>query len=284
MARDNRRTPQSVTAYFYYQDELSTAHDLIFKGERVVIPKAMRRDMLDRIHSSHLGENSCLKRARETIFWPGIKSDVKDYIRKCDVWLSMATKQLKEPMYPQGAPARPLAKVAADLFVLDSKNYLVTVDYFSNFLEIDHLTTTTSPAVIPKLKTQFARFGIPDELVTDNGPQFVSDEFQRFVFKWEFKHSTTSSHYPQANGKAENAVKIAKALLTKSKEAQTDPYISLLAFRNTPTQGFDSSPVQRLMNRRTRTALPIESTLLCSRVPTGVGTQMKEAKQKQAFY
>jgi len=91
--------------------------------------------------------------------------------------------------------------------------------------------------------------GIPDILITDNGPQFTAEDFVMFSKKWQFDHDTSSPHFPQSNGKAENAVKIAKSLLRKAKAANSDPYLSMLAFRNTPTRETLSSPVQRLMNR-----------------------------------
>ena len=87
---------------------------------------------------------------------------------------------------------------------------MVTVDYFSNFWEVDHLSRSTSKIVIKKPKAHFARYGIPYMLVIDNGPQISSDEFAEFSHHWEFKHITSSSQYPQSNGKAEQAVKMAK--------------------------------------------------------------------------
>ena len=116
------------------------------------------------------------------------------------------------------------------------------MDYFSNFWEIDYLTRATSRAVISKFRVHFARYGIPDVLVSDNGPQFSSDEFAEFCKSWEFKHVTSAPTYLQSNGKAEQAVKMAKRLMKCALKADSDPYLALLDFRNTPTQGMDTSP------------------------------------------
>ena len=62
-------------------------------------------------------------------------------------------------------------------------------------------------------------------------------------------------------------MKTAKNLLRKALGAGTDPYIIILDYRNTPTQGMESSPAQRLMNRRTRTLLPTMKTVLQPRAP-----------------
>ena len=112
------------------------------------------------------------------------------------------------------------------------------------------------------LKRHFARYGIPEVLRTDNGPQFASNAFRNFSREWSFSHVTSSPRYPQSNGKVENSVKTAKRLMLKAKQSGTDPWLALLAFRNTPTQGFTSSPAQRLMGRRTRTTLPTHIHLL----------------------
>ena len=116
--------------------------------------------------------------------------------------------------------------------------------------------------MIRKLKSHFARHGIPDLVFSDNVPQYSSQEFQKFSTKWEFRHCTSSPGFPQSNGKAESAVKAAKCLFRKAKMAGEDPYLAMLDHRNTPTQGLNVSPAQRLMSRRTRTLLPTKPTLL----------------------
>ena len=134
-----------------------------------------------------------------------------------------------------------------------SRNYLICVDYYSSFWEIDLLEDTRSATVIRKLKAQFARHGIPERCVSDNGSQFISDEFKEFSCHWSFAHVTSSPTYLQSNGKVEAAVNSAKSVMKKSRKAKTDPYLALLEYRNTPSQGMESSPVVRLMNRQTRT-------------------------------
>ena len=116
--------------------------------------------------------------------------------------------------------------------------------------------------MVRELKTIFARFGIPEALVTDNGPQFASKEFGAFAKSWSFNHITTSPRYPQSNSKAENAVKTVKRLFEKCKESGVSEFQALLDWRNTPTEGMATSPAQRLMGRRCRTLLPMSESLL----------------------
>ena len=95
----------------------------------------------------------------------------------------------------------------------------MTSDYFSDFFELDHLRSTMSVSVIRKLKAHFARHSIPEQLVTDNGTQFVSSDFLKFSSEWDFEHRTSSPCHSQSNGKAESAVKEAKKILLKCKKA-----------------------------------------------------------------
>ena len=113
-------------------------------------------------------------------------------------------------------PTRPWAKVGADLFTFQDREYLVTVDYYSDFFEVDRLESTTPEEVIYQWKKHFARHGISDLLVTDNGSQFSATTFQKFTRTWDFSHRTSSPAYPKSNGKVENAVKTRKQLMKKA--------------------------------------------------------------------
>ena len=96
-------------------------------------------------------------------------------------------------------------KLGEDLCQLHGRSLLVVCDYFSNYIEVERLTTTTSWSVARVLSSLFARHGVPVVLVSDNGPQFVSAEFASFAKKWKFERVTSSPHYALSNGTAENA-------------------------------------------------------------------------------
>ena len=77
------------------------------------------------------------------------------------------------------------------------------VDYTSNFWEVDRMNSTTKTSVFKQLKSHFARFGIPYVIVSDNGPQYVSEEFRTFAAKWDFEHQTSAPGHQNTNGKAD---------------------------------------------------------------------------------
>ena len=118
---------------------------------------------------------------------------------------------------------------------------------------------------------------------SDNNP-FNSQEFRNFADRYGFDHQTSSPRYAQSNGKAENAVKTAKRLMTKAYESGTDPFIALLDWRNCPSGDLGASPVQLLMGRRTRSQLPTASTLLSSPTAQAARAALTEAKHRQSFY
>ena len=152
----------------------------------------------------------------------------------------------KEPLISTPLPSHPCERIASDLFELENSTYLLTVDYYSRFVEVQKLNSTTSFCVITHLKSIFARLGIPAEMVSDNGPQFSSQKMKEFLEKYGFRHITTNPHHPQANGLAERTVKTVKNPLKNA----PDPYMTLLNYRATPISWCSLSPTELLMGRR----------------------------------
>ena len=119
------------------------------------------------------------------------------------------------------------------------------------------------------MKKIFARFGVPDEVVSDDGSQYsntrnlfsTTHEFKQFAEEWGFRHTTSSPEHPQSNGAAERAVQTAKRIF-KAAVDKKDPFEGLLKYRNTPFEDIGVSPVQLLMSRRTRTVIPTHRRLL----------------------
>ena len=191
-----------------------------------------------------------------------MNAEIKESIQSCETCNEFPNSQQKETLMSHPVPNRAWQKVGIDLFTYDNKDYLVTTDYRSNFWEIDYLPNTNSKTVIAKLKAHFARMGIPETVISDNGPQLVSDEFARFSQKWGFEHLTSSPYHSRSNGKAESSVKAAKKMIKKARKAGEDQYLALLNIRNTPSEAIRSNPAQLLLGRRTKTILPTSDALL----------------------
>ena len=253
-----QEVPVELLPYYGFRDEITIQDGLLFRGERVIVPSSLRPEMKQAVHSTHIGMEGCLKRARESLYWPGMNSEIRQFIKQCQTCQTFQPDQAKETLMSHPLPSRPWEKVGTDIFQHDDKHYLVTVDYLTGFMEIDRLENLTSQQVIRKLKGHFARYGIPCTVVSDNGTQFTSESFTKFAHNWDFEHQTSSPHHPQSNGKAESAVKKAKSLLNKNKD---DQFLALLNMRNTPNHT-GTSPAHAFFNRRTRTLLPTTPNLL----------------------
>ena len=156
----------------------------------------MSAGLKTKLHSSHLGVQACQRRAKEAFYWPGMYKEIVEYVSKCQVCNTYHQGQQREPTISHPVPSRPWQILAVDLLELQGQDYLVTTDYYSNFFEVDKLVSKTSKEVIDKLKPHMARHGIPDKIVSDNGPQFSSQEFKKFKDLYEFDHVTSSPTYP----------------------------------------------------------------------------------------
>ncbi len=115
--------------------------------------------MLKRLHEGHLGTEKCKRRARTAIYWPGINADVDRIVSTCDTCLKHRAKQQNEPMIVSDPPDEPWQKVGTDLFFLDGQNYLLVIDYLSNYPEIALLPSTSAAGVVTHMKSMFARHG-----------------------------------------------------------------------------------------------------------------------------
>ena len=230
-----------------------------------------------------MGINSCIRRARELVSWPGMSADIRQMVESCETCSAMADRQSAEPLFLHDVPSRPWEKVATDLFTVHGRNYLLTVDFYSNFFEVDYLgDDMTSEAVITKLKHHFARHGVPDKVHSDGGPQYSSEKFRQFSEAWGFQHDLSSPGNSRSNGCAEAHVKIAKKLMKKCAISKEDPYLGLLNLRNTPTEGLDTSPAQRSMGRRTKTIIPTTAALLEPKQVTGRNVKAQKENQRMA--
>ena len=129
---------------------------------------------------------------------------------------------------------------------------MLVVDYFSRYIEVVQVTVTSSMGIIEKLKPMFSRQGIPEFMVSENGPQYSSHEMKEFAQLYGFTHITSSPRYPQSNGQAERAVQAVKKLLRTS----GDLYLSVLNYNATPMPWCGFSPSELLMGRKVRTTVP----------------------------
>ena len=182
--------------------------------DHLVIPRGMRLQILDCIHTGHLGITKCRSSARTSVWWPGLSKQIEELMAQC-VTRAKDQAMPKEPLMSASFPSHPWERIATDLFELNGKVYFIVTDYYSRWFEIKVLHNETSQVVIQALKKFFAFHRILDLIISDNGPQYSTDSFHEADTKYGFVHTTSSPRYPQANGEVEQAVRTATPLLRK---------------------------------------------------------------------
>ena len=182
-------TPAELIPYFQVHSELSIAEGLIFKGDKIVIPCSLRKEMKK---SSYGPYGNPALQSMSMATYGNINADITNMVSNCSACLEKRQYHQKEPLIAHEVPTAPWHKVGMDLFSFKGRDYLLVVDYFSNYPEVCLLNDTHSSSVIMKLKSIFSCFGIPKVVISDNGPQFSSYQFMRFAKEWDFTHDPSS--------------------------------------------------------------------------------------------
>ena len=241
--------PAALKPYWEHRPRLTLVNDVLLFDDRLVIPAVLQPQILDRIHDGHLGISKCRELARSSVWWPGLSTHIEQLVKNCRVCTKVRPEPT-EPLQPSSYPDEPWERVGTDIFDWKGSHYILAVDYYSRWTEIRPLSSLTSQEAINCLKSIFATHGIPEVLVSDNGPQFASTLFNQFAENYGFCHVTSSPRYPQSNGMSERAVRTIKNML----KTNDDPYLGLLAYRAAPLHS-GKAPCELLMGRHLRTRL-----------------------------
>jgi transposase InsO family protein len=192
--------------YYPFRSELSVLGSVILRGTRLVVPQILRQRILDLAHEGHPGESVMKRRVRSKVWWPLIDREVEKHVKSCKDCLIVSQPNKPVPMARSSFPEEPWACLAMDILgPLPNRDYLVVIiDYFSRYMELKFMKKTPSSAIIKFLSEIFSRHGNPRSIKTDNGPQFVSHEFEEFCKLNNIQHVTSPPYWPQANGLVEN--------------------------------------------------------------------------------
>ena len=210
--------PQPLLPFWSIRHELSAHSGLIIKGCRIIIPAASRKATLEALHASHQGVDTTKRRARQTVWWPGINSDITNTVSSCDACQGRRPSLPREPMVLEPPPSRIFEDLSCDIFTHAGRDFLVCVDRLSNWPVMFQFPRgdTTSRQVIPALREVFVTLSVPVRLRTDGGPQFKSREIAAFLRRWGVAHVFSTPYYAQSNGHAEAAVKTIKHMIAKT--------------------------------------------------------------------
>ena len=191
---------------------LSTANGCLLYGSRVVIPPSLRPQVLQLLHLGHFGMQRMKQLARTAVYWPRIDADIVDLCHQCTACAEHQIKPPKPANHPWMLPEKPWSRVHVDhaINILGS-NWLVTIDAYSKYPCIHPTTSTSTKSTTELLEQDFAHFGYPHTIVSDN---FASEEFQAWCRERGTTHLTGAPYHPATNGAAERLVQTFKQALS----------------------------------------------------------------------
>uniref|UniRef100_A0A8D8U302 RNA-directed DNA polymerase n=1 Tax=Cacopsylla melanoneura TaxID=428564 RepID=A0A8D8U302_9HEMI len=248
----------NLRAYFVKKDDLFVDSEVVMWGYRMVIPSKCRVSLLEELHATHMGASKMKSLARSYFWWPCIDEEIEKFAKNCSICLSLRPNPSQvQSKWPESSS--PFQRVHVDFLELKGVKYLILTDSYSRWPELVRMSRTDVDCTMDALREIFARFGIPNTLVSDNGPPFQSGKFQTFCLKNKICHITTPPYHPKSNGAAEIAVKTFKVSLAKMslgiKSSDVSSLVSryLLTYRNTPHWVTERTPSELFLGRKVRT-------------------------------
>ena len=258
-----RHTPRMARAYRDFRDQLSTDEGLLLMGPRIVILSCLQEEYLQRLHQGHLSATKVQQNARQHLYWPGLDADIADYTRRCQECICRSQLP-KEPLQAHDVPQEPWERIVMDYFYMNGRLYILICDYFSKFPFLFQVKTMSFANLKDHLEELFSVEGIPNEIMSDNGPPFNGKEFSSYLTGLGIRHTTSSPNYPRSNGFIEREIQTVKRLLEKANSSGRSHQEALTGLRAQPLGDGLPSPSEILHGRSlvTRKASPVDLTVV----------------------
>ena len=268
-----------LSPYIRRKDELSIQNGCVLWGSRVVIPPKLRAALLDELHSGHVGSSRMKELARSYLWWPQLDADLEGVTNSCSTCLENRASPPKAMLHPWEWPDRPWHRLHIDhAGPVNGQTFLIIVDAHSKWVEIFPTKGTTSKESIGCLQHIFSTFGLPVSIVSDNGPGFVSAEFEDFMQKCGIRHIKTAVYKPSTNGLAERMVQTFKrALKASSEPLKLTIERFLFNYRMTPHATTGVSPAELMFGRKLRSRLDLLWPM--EQVPSRVASKQESQKE-----
>ena len=197
-------------------EEYTIQNGIVYRGLRVVIPKCLQHRTLKLLHHHHPGVVRMRRLARQHCWWPSIDQQINDYCSHCLTCKKNVSRPYNSSLFSWSETSRPFERVHCDIGFIDKQQFLIYVDSYSCWLDVQPLKNLKSTTLIDSFRDIFKYVGIPDSIVTDNGSNFVSDEMSKFFNSNYIKHFKTPAYHHQSNGLAERYIQHLKLFLRKN--------------------------------------------------------------------
>ena len=282
--------PEALKPFQSRAQELTIEGDCLLWGIRVVIPRKLQCRVLQELHSEHPGVTRMKSLARSHVWWPGLDKQIEETAKSCTSCQSVKHAPPVAPMHPWIWPTTPWQRIHVDYAgPFQGKMYFVVVDAHSKWPEVFEMNNTSATKTITILRHLFSCYGLPNQLVSDNGPQFVSEEFSEFMKRNGIKHIRCSPYHPSSNGLVERFIQTFKqAMKAGHHEGRTSQHCLanfLLKYRTVAHATTNRSPSTLFLNRTIRTRFDLLKPQCGHRVSDKQADQVqhhdKRAKPRQ---
>ena len=273
---------KELQPYSRRKEELSVLDGCLLWGSRVVVPKPGREAMVEELHGGHPGVVRMKALARSYMWWPGISRDLEQRVHSCPQCQQSRNVPPPAPLHPWEWPSEPWARLHLDFAgPFQGRMFLVLVDAYTKWLEVIPMSSTTSAATVEKLRYIFAVHGLPQRIVTDNGPQFTSQEIAEFLERNGVVHVRVAPYHPSSNGLVERAVQTFKCGLLRTRRGTLGERLCRFLFmcRITPHATTGQSPAELLFSRRPRSQLDLAHPDTAKRVRSQQEKQIQGRSQ-----
>ena len=246
----------ALNKYWALRNDISIEDGCIAYLGRSIIPPNLRKSCMESLHRGHPGMSIIHLQAKQSLYWPGINEEITIKVENCIPCQTIARSQQKEPAIPIIDPFRPWQKLGMDLFFCKGKWYLLVCDYYSKFPAFRLLPSISSKNVISALEPFISDYGNVEEIICDNGKQFMAQEYKNLEAQYGFKLTTSSLYHPKGHEFIQRQIKTIKKILIKCELDGTTPHKAMLQLRATPLDDNMPSLAELLGNRRYKTTLP----------------------------
>lgn len=281
-----RNIDDAFVPFKHRAESLSIEDGCLLMGFRVVIPAELRSIILTELHSDHVGVVRMKAVARSVVWWPGIDESIEILAKNCNACQMNQNVPTEAPLHPWPVADGPWERVHIDYAEKDGKTFLLGIDSYTRWPEICQVPNATSSKTIECMRSWFAAYGLPKVIVSDNGPQFKSVEFEEFLKKNGVKHILTPPYHSASNGMAERLVKSFKSSFAKNSNLSATQKVQnfLFSYRNTPHCTTGVPPSELFLKRTVRTRLSLVKPSVSDNIRMNQSSQKRhDDKYKKPF-
>ena len=257
-----QQVKECLKPYWYRRNEITVEGDCLMWGIRVIVPKKLQEDIVKELHRHHQGIARMKANARSYVWWPGLDKSLEQIAKDCQACKSTKSMPAVAPLQPWIWPSCPWQRLHIDFAgPFKGRMFFILVDAHSKWPEVVEMKTTTTEKTIEVMRTLFASYGIPDQVVSDNGTQFTSEEFTEFMRRNRIKHIRSTPYHPSTNGLAEQFVQTFKRALQASEQSGRSFNQRLVNFQfsycSTPHSTTNRTPSSLFLKQELRTRLDL---------------------------